>query len=65
MGKGIIKQELEKMTSASLLTLTHIGNQNYYQANSNSPIYKELIAISRKTFNRAGNCKVASTRSIS
>ena len=50
MGKGTIKRELEKMTAAGLLTLTHIGNQNHYQANPASPIYKELIAISRKTF---------------
>lgn len=50
MGKGTIKRELEKMTAAGLLTLKHIGNQNHYQANPASPIYKELIAISRKTF---------------
>jgi len=50
MGKGTIKRELEKMTRAGLLTLTHIGNQNHYQANPKSPVYKELIAISRKTF---------------
>ena len=50
MGKGTIKRELEKMTAAGLLTLKHIGNQNHYQANPVSPIYNELIAISRKTF---------------
>jgi len=50
MGKGTIKRELEKMTSSGLLTETKIGNQNHYQANPKSPIFKELVAISRKTF---------------
>ncbi len=50
MGKGTIKRELEKMTQAGLLTLKRIGNQNHYQANSSSPVYDELISITRKTF---------------
>ena len=50
MGKGTIRRELEKMTSAGLLTLKRIGNQNHYQANPESPIYNELVSISRKTF---------------
>ncbi len=50
MGKGTIKRELEKMTSSGLLTIKKIGNQNHYQANPLSPIFNELVAISRKTF---------------
>ncbi len=50
MGKGTIKRELEKMTQAGLLTVKRIGNQTHYQANPASPIYDELISISRKTF---------------
>jgi predicted nucleotidyltransferase len=50
MGKGTIRRELERMTAAGLLTLTRIGNQNHYQANPESPIYNELVSISRKTF---------------
>ena len=50
MGKGTIRRELEKMTAAGLLTLKRIGNQNHYQANPESPIYNELVSISRKTF---------------
>ena len=53
MGKGTIKRELERMTSSGLLTLKHIGNQNHYQANPESPIYNELVSISRKTFGLA------------
>jgi len=50
MGKGTIKRELDKMTQAGLLTVKRIGNQTHYQANSASPVYDELISISRKTF---------------
>jgi len=50
MGKGTIKRELEKMTQADLLTVKRIGNQTHYQANPVSPIYNELVSISRKTF---------------
>lgn len=50
MGKGTIKRELEKMVSAGLLTLKKVGNQNHFQANPKSPIYNELVSISRKTF---------------
>ena len=50
MGKGTITRELEKMVSAGLLTLKKIGNQNHFQANPKSPIYNELVSISRKTF---------------
>ena len=50
MGKGTIKRELEKMVSAGLLTLKKVGNQTHYQANPTSPVYNELVSISRKTF---------------
>ena len=53
MGKGTIKRELEKMTQAGLLTVKRIGNQTHYQANPTSPVYDELISISRKTFGLA------------
>ena len=53
MGKGTIKRELDKMTQAGLLTVKRIGNQTHYQANPASPIYDELISISRKTFGLA------------
>lgn len=53
MGKGTIKRELDKMTQAGLLTVKRIGNQTHYQANPTSPVYDELISISRKTFGLA------------
>lgn len=53
MGKGTIKRELEKMSSTGLLTLKRVGNQTHYQASPQSPIYNELVSISRKTFGLA------------
>ena len=53
MGKGTIKRELDKMTQAGLLTVKRIGNQTHYQANPASPVYDDIISISRKTFGLA------------
>jgi predicted nucleotidyltransferase len=50
IGKGTINRELKKLCTAGLLTMTKQGNQSHYQANSASPIYKELISIVQKTF---------------
>jgi len=50
MGRGTVGRELDKLVSAGLLTATREGNQNYYQANSKSPIYTELVSIVKKTF---------------
>jgi uncharacterized protein len=50
LGKGTVVRELEKLHAAGLILLTPRGNQNYYQANSKSPIYANLIEIVRKTF---------------
>ena len=53
MGKGTIKRELDKMTQAGLLTVKRIGNQTHYQANPASPVYDDIVSISRKTFGLA------------
>jgi len=50
MGVATIKRELDRMLTAGILTLRRQGNQHHYQANSECPIYQELVAIVRKTF---------------
>ena len=50
MGRGTILRELDKLVQANILVQTREGNQNYYQANINSPVYPELLGIVRKTF---------------
>jgi predicted nucleotidyltransferase len=50
MGRGTIRRELDRLTSAGLLVVTREGNQLHYQANANNPIYSDLLNIVRKTF---------------
>ena len=50
MGRGTISRELERLVSAGLLKVRHEGNQHYYSANPNNPVYSELVNIVRKTF---------------
>ena len=50
MGRGTIRRELDRLVSAGLLVVTREGNQRHYRANSNNPIYHELLGIVRKTF---------------
>ena len=48
-GVGATQRELEKLSAAGLLTGERRGNRKYYQANPDSPIYKELKQIVAKT----------------
>ncbi len=50
MGRGTIRRELDRLFSAGLLMVTRQGNQHYYKANPENPIYNELVDIVRKTF---------------
>lgn len=50
MGRGTVRRELDKLVSAGLLLMTREGNQHYYRANFDNPVYNELVDIVRKTF---------------
>jgi len=50
MGRGTVRRELDKLVSAGLLLMKREGNQHYYQANADNPVYNELVDIVRKTF---------------
>lgn len=50
MGVATIKRELDRMLSAGIISMNKVGNQHHYQANTECPIYDELIGIVRKTF---------------
>lgn len=50
MGRGTVRRELERMLSAGLLIMEREGNQQFYQANPNSPVFEELRGIVVKTF---------------
>ncbi len=59
IGRGTVSRELDRLVAAGLLTATKEGNQNHFQANANSPIYKELTSIVRKTFGVADGVREA------
>lgn len=46
---GSLHRELSKLAKAHVLIREVSGNQVYYQANSNFPIFQELASILRKT----------------
>ena len=50
MGRGTVSRELDRFVNAGILSITKQGNQNYYQANANNPVYEELVGIVKKTF---------------
>ncbi len=59
MGRGTVRRELDRMVSAGLIVVSREGNQLYYQANTETPIYSELLAIVRKTFGVADVIRTA------
>lgn len=48
-GSGSVQRELADMTQVGLLTCTKVGHQKHYQANSASPVFKELCSLVLKT----------------
>ena len=50
MGRGTVRRELDRLMAAGLIVVSREGNQLYFQANSASPVYSELLGIIRKTF---------------
>ena len=49
LGQGTVQRELQRLTSAGLLARRRQGHQVFYQANRNSPIFKELKSLVVKT----------------
>ena len=59
MGRGTVSRELERLVGADLLFVTKEGNQNHYQANTNNPVYSELVSIVKKSFGISDEIKQA------
>lgn len=49
LGSASLQRELRKLAEAGLVNSDYVGNQRRFQANSQSPIFDELVAITRKT----------------
>lgn len=46
---GTLKKELDALTTAGLLLVCKVGNQTQFSANTQHPIYPELLALIHKT----------------
>ncbi|MCA1799520.1 MAG: transcriptional regulator [Xanthomonadaceae bacterium] len=53
-GTGAVHRQLLRFAECGLLRVTTSGNQKYYQANPDSPIFTELTGLIRKTSGLAG-----------
>jgi len=49
LGSASLQRELKKLAAAGLVNSERVGNQRRFQANPKSPVYDELIALTRKT----------------
>jgi predicted nucleotidyltransferase len=48
-GRGAVQRELQRLELAGLVSVQMHGNQKHYQANRESPLFKEICGIVRKT----------------
>src|SRR5215831_19652242 len=44
-GTGAVQRELARLEASGLVTVTRVGKQKHYQANTNSPLFPELRAL--------------------
>ena len=49
LGSASLQRELGKLTAAGLVSSEKVGNLRRFQANTESPVYEELSALTRKT----------------
>jgi predicted nucleotidyltransferase len=49
LGSASLQRELNKLAEAGLVRSERVGNLRRFQANADSPVYEELVALTRKT----------------
>jgi predicted nucleotidyltransferase len=49
VGSGGVQRELARLEESGLVVVTRVGNQKHYQANPDSPVFKELCGLVAKT----------------
>ena len=49
LGSASLQRELKKLAEAGLVRSERVGNLRKFQANPESPVYGELVALTRKT----------------
>lgn len=53
LGSASLQRELNRLADAQLVQSTRVGNLRCFQANAQSPVFAELVAITRKTMGAA------------
>jgi predicted nucleotidyltransferase len=53
LGSASLQRELNRLVDAGLVLSERVGNLRRFQANPQSPVYTELIALTRKTLGAA------------
>lgn len=49
LGSASLQRELRKLTEAGLASSERVGSMRRFQANPRSPVFEELVALTRKT----------------
>lgn len=49
LGSASLQRELNRLATAGLVNTQAVGNLRCFQANTQSPVYAELVALTRKT----------------
>lgn len=60
-GTGAVHRQLVRLAESGLVTVTRVGNQKYYQANRDSPVFSELHGLVVKTIGLVGPLEEALT----
>ncbi len=59
VGRGAVQRELARLARSELVVIERHGSQKHYRANPDSPVYKELCSIVRKTVGIEENLRAA------
>jgi predicted nucleotidyltransferase len=49
LGSASLQQELKQLTESGVVRAERVGNLRMFQANSQSPVFKDLVSLTRKT----------------
>ena len=49
LGSASLQQELKQLTATGIVRAERIGNLKMFQANAQSPVFNELVSLTRKT----------------
>jgi predicted nucleotidyltransferase len=49
LGSASLQQELKQLTEAGIVRAERVGNLRIFQANPDSPVFKDLVSLTRKT----------------